>query len=110
MTALVFSNVDKGRVFTAAHGYAIKRDGDNPAYWMAFRPGANGKPCFDPSHELGSGAGDQGWLKCVRACEAHQEGRSVALAKSAPVTPTQTKTPRADAEARSNEPKQRGLL
>lgn len=60
-------------LFTAAGGYAIRRDGDeSPAYWIAYRPGSNGKHCINPQHEIGAGAGDQGWLKCVRLCELEE--------------------------------------
>lgn len=60
-------------LFIASGGWAIRRDGnESPAYWTAFRPDAHGKPCLAPQHELGAGAGDQGWLKCMRLCESHQ--------------------------------------
>jgi glycyl-tRNA synthetase alpha subunit len=60
-------------LFTAAAGYAIWRDGeDSPQYFTAFRPDRYGRPCTLPSHELGAGAGDDGWAKCVALCEQHQ--------------------------------------
>lgn len=60
-------------LLTSPSGYAIRRDGNHsPAYWMAYRPATNGKHCIDQAHELGAGAGDQGWLKCVRLCELYQ--------------------------------------
>lgn len=65
-------------VLTAPAGYAIRRDGNHsPAYWMAYRPGSHGKPCIDRDHELGAGAGDEGWKKCVRLCEQHQSEQGV---------------------------------
>lgn len=61
-------------LFTAPGGYAIRRDGEeSPAYWFAYRPGSDGKPCIDPQHEIGAGAGHEGWLKCVRLCETHSQ-------------------------------------
>lgn len=64
-------------LLTAPGGYAIRRDGNHsPAYWTAYRPDSNGNPCIDQHHELGAGAGDEGWRKCVRLCEQHQSERT----------------------------------
>ena len=78
-------DAEQGGVYTAAGGYAIRRDGSEwPAYWVAYRPGSNGKPSLTPSHELGAGAGDHGWLKCLRLCREHRDG----LNPTAPALPT----------------------
>jgi hypothetical protein len=58
-------------LFIGPRGYAVRRDGseDYPPYWTAYRPDANGQPCLEPRHELGGGAGDEGFRKCIALCE-----------------------------------------
>lgn len=70
-------------LFIAPGGYAIRRDGQSsPPYWTAYRPGSDGTPCIDPQHELGAGAGDAGWLKCVGLCELEARARLPGYAES----------------------------
>lgn len=70
-------------LFIAPGGWAIRRDGsESPAYWTAYRPAADDNVCLSPSHELGAGAGDEGWLKCVRLCELELRSRQPGYAES----------------------------
>lgn len=62
---LKWSNNDDGSM-SSAEGYAITRQGNNPDYWTAFRPGG-----IQPSNELAAGAGDFGLAKCISACGKH---------------------------------------
>lgn len=85
MTQRMTFRESHGGVFVARGGYAIRRDGhadDSPSYWIAYRPGRNGKPCINPQHEIGAGAGDDGWLKCVRMCEIEERSRQPGYAAS----------------------------
>ncbi len=83
MIPMPFTPHASPNLFIAPGGYAIKRDGtEDPAYWIAYRPGSNGKHCINPQHEIGAGAGDQGWLKCVRLCELEERSGQPDYAES----------------------------